>query len=713
MPKPRTKRGSGREARKRKNAEEGDYIEEIETKRARVDGDDIDHNHSHHHNGYDRQDEAASAGDNGFAHHEEEPAEREFFGMLADEEQEYFRRADEMLELNQFPTPEDRALFLDSVYEEAKGKELKVASSQSCSRLMERLIQLATTAQKKRLFEAFGGHFLSLVQHRFASHCCEALFLRSAGVVSQELAGFVLDTTGAVEEDAQEPENSMENLFLATLDELEGSLGSLMTDRFASHALRVLLLVLSGRPLEDAASKTLIKSKKKERVFVAGSALVDEQNQGVRAVPASFAAAVTKIIRDATSSMDASSLRVLATHPIGNPTLQLFLELDLSLNKAENKAAEKQIDDADAAAAAQNKQPTLLFQLLPGAPQSLYEESSEATELINGMIYDPIGSRLVETIVTHAPGKVFKALNQNIMLPRIQGYVRNDVACYPAIKVLQRIGKDQLVEAVAKIGPTVPQLVEKHRYNVLKTLFERCAARGLTEEVKQLMKGLREGCGAQPADLVTTLCSLDSDDKDDDDAAKKKKKNITQLSKNEYAIQSHGAQLLTTLLAIPGPAKGVQESLSALPPALLLRLATTSLPTATLVTTALKTPSANAVFQKSTVHALAPQHVAALAVSQNGHNIVVAMAELPTRGRDYSVPAHVKDGVMQALGDAEATLRDCWMGRSAWRAWRGDLWKTRRHDWKAWIKDMVADESQQVTSVHKNGGARAGKRREN
>lgn len=685
MPKPRTKRGQGREERKRKHEEEGGNLYSVDTKRPRVhDDDNPDGNGNSNENGY-QVDEVPA-----FSHQEDGAGEKEFFGMLADEEQEYFRRADEMLELNQFPSPEDRQLFLDSVYEEAKDKELKIASSQSCSRLMERLIQLANTSQKKRLFQAFSSHFLSLVQHRFASHCCEALFLRSAGLVSQELSGFMVDTKGADAED-QEPEASIESLFLATLDELEGSMGFLMTDRFASHTLRVLLLVLSGRPLEDAAFKTLIKSKKKEKISVAGSTAIDQENQGVRAVPESFTLAVTKIIRDSTSAMDGTSLRVLATHPIGNPTLQLFLELDLSLNKAEQKA------DAE--------QPGLLIQLLPGAPQSFSDESSEATEFINGLIYDQIGSRLVETIITHAPGKVFKALNQNIFAPRIQGYVRNDVSCYPAIKVLNRIGKDQLIEAVQKIGPTVPQLVSKHRYNVIKTLFERCSARGLNDEIKQLMKGLREGCGAKPVDLVTTLCSL----QDEEDEAKKKKDVATQLSKNEYAIQSHGAQLLTTLLSIPGPAKGVQESLSALSPALLLRLANNSFPTATLLTTALKTPSANALFQKSTVNALAP-HVAELAVSQNGHNIVNAIAEIPTKGRDFSVPLHIKDGIMQTLGNHEAALRDCWMGRSVWRTWKGDKWKTKRYDWKAWVKDMVAEESQQVSSVHKNGGRGGGGR---
>lgn len=85
------------------------------------------------------------------------PEPMPFYGMLDDEEQEYFKKADELLELNQFEGPEDRAIFLESVYKEADGKELKIANSQSCSRLMERLILLSTPQQLKRLFKGFSG----------------------------------------------------------------------------------------------------------------------------------------------------------------------------------------------------------------------------------------------------------------------------------------------------------------------------------------------------------------------------------------------------------------------------------------------------------------------------------------------------------------------------------------------------------------------------
>ena len=126
------------------------------------------------------------------------------------------------------------------------------------------------------------------------------------------------------------------------------------------------------------------------------------------------------------------------------------------------------------------------------------------------------------------------------------------------------------------------------------------------------------------------------------------------------------------------------------------------------LTTALLTPSANAIFQKSTVNTLMP-HISTLATSQFGHNVIVAIAQVPTRGKDFSVPTHIKESVMQTLAGQEREMRDCWMGRSAWRAWKGDMWKTRRGDWKAWIKEQVAEEQGPLTGVN---GEKRGEKKE-
>lgn len=89
------------------------------------------------------------------------PGEIPFYGLLDEEEQEYFKHADSMLELNQFKDEEERELFLANVYKEANGKELKIANSQSCSRLMERLILMSTPDQLKALFHKFSGQCVS------------------------------------------------------------------------------------------------------------------------------------------------------------------------------------------------------------------------------------------------------------------------------------------------------------------------------------------------------------------------------------------------------------------------------------------------------------------------------------------------------------------------------------------------------------------------
>jgi nucleolar protein 9 len=84
-----------------------------------------------------------------------------FYGLLDEEEQGYFKRADTLLELNQFANAEERELFLENVYREATGKEHKIANSQSCSRFMERLIRISTPKQVKALFQKFSGQYVT------------------------------------------------------------------------------------------------------------------------------------------------------------------------------------------------------------------------------------------------------------------------------------------------------------------------------------------------------------------------------------------------------------------------------------------------------------------------------------------------------------------------------------------------------------------------
>ena len=148
MPKENRKRGR-REQRKRKRAEEEEE-EAAASKRQKSDYAEEDVEII-----VDGHDEAGPEED--YQDHTTQIGDLPFYGLLGEDEQEYFKKADSMLEFNQFADPEERNLFLANVYKEANGKELKIANSQSCSRLMERLILLSTPDQLKNLFQKFSG----------------------------------------------------------------------------------------------------------------------------------------------------------------------------------------------------------------------------------------------------------------------------------------------------------------------------------------------------------------------------------------------------------------------------------------------------------------------------------------------------------------------------------------------------------------------------
>lgn len=149
MPKEHRKRGR-REEKKRKREEGEDLAAPSKRQKSEDAEEEVD-------NGGDE-----AAPPEGYPEHAPRPGDLPFYGLLDEDEQEYFKRADSMLELNQFADADERNLFLANVYTEASGKELKIANSQSCSRLMERLILLSTPAQLKNLFQKFSGQYVSL-----------------------------------------------------------------------------------------------------------------------------------------------------------------------------------------------------------------------------------------------------------------------------------------------------------------------------------------------------------------------------------------------------------------------------------------------------------------------------------------------------------------------------------------------------------------------
>lgn len=580
-----------------------------------------------------------------------------FYGLLDQQEQEYYANVNAKLEANDFESGEDKAAFLDAVHRESQGKELKIASSQSCSRYLERLIRVSDAGQVRRLFGQFVGHFLHLVQHRFASHCCEALFLKAAAHVREEKDGIAEHKTSSTP-------SSLEQLFLTAVAELLPNIGYLLTERFASHVIRVLLLVLSGEPLDDPSASSVLASRKKEKVEAYASTDDKHLSRGSRQVPQSFNHALTRLITSSVSGLDTTYIRALATHPTGSPTLQLLLRLEL-VQGGKSKAK-----DAN----------SVFHRLLPD--ESL-EEDSESAKFIQGLLYDPTGSRLLETIIQHAPGKSFKKMFGNVLKHRIGAMAKNDIASYVAIRILERLNKEDLQAARDGILPEISTLVARNRVGIIRVLVERCDVRHV--DCEPVVSALRTAYGDDQSNnlllRMLKMVALVGETTEEPDVQQQKEKKKRADDPEEKVADIHGSLLAQTLLRIPATFPVIHQSIQLLPNDVALRLA--------------KDPAASRVMQQALNSSCSDAksnrklvskfygHMADLAVDASGSHLADALWSA-TDGSYY-----MKERLAQELRAGERRLRDSRYGRTVWRNWSMDMFATRPMEWRALAKGTV------------------------
>ena len=488
--------------------------------------------------------------------------------------------------------------------------------------------------------------FLHLVQHRFASHCCEALFLQAAPVVNQELIAPLDD--GKQNHDYGDVYVSMENLFLYTLNELEGNLGYLMSDQFASHPLRILLVVLSGMPIAAASSSSVLQSKKKEHISVTGGkALLKEEKNEMRIVPDSFHIALEKMMAGAVAGLDTRYLRVLATHPIANPVLQLLLELELTRSGKQSAKDSKS-----------------LFRKL--VPDDTLEEGSESASFINNLVYDTIGSRLLEVIITNVPGKAFKALYNNSFRDRIGTFAKNEVAAFVVIKIIERLNKEDLTTAMDEICPQIGTLIKRSRTSVIKTLIERCRVRDL--DTSSILNGLKEAHGEGSSERLIKMLKVSTENPNG--MAEDRRKQI----ESRDSAKIHGSLLGQCMLEAPGALREyICDGLLATETPLLITMSKDRTASRVLQS-ALTCPEQTPKFRRL----LIPHfygHIEDLAVDPVASHVVDSIWEAT---KDLTF---MRERIADELVKHESALRASISGRAVWRNWKMDIYKTRKNEW--------------------------------
>ncbi|KAF8436773.1 armadillo-type protein [Terfezia claveryi] len=576
-----------------------------------------------------------------------------FFGLLDEQEQEFFRVQDELLKANAFETDDDRTAFVNNFFREADGKELKLANSQGCSRLLEKMMSLATPKQLKNLFQKCNGNFMHLVQHRFASHVCESLFVHSAGVVAQEE-----EDDGVMDLDGDEVFASMESLFLYTLNELEPFLHALLTHPFASHTVRVLLLVLSGYGTNKTASTSLIQSRNKE------NKLETDKLAGEMRVPDSFEEATDRILQTISEKIGVRELRILATHPVGSPTLQFLLQLELSSTEATGRKSKNHQKDT-------LSQSTLLSKLLGGEES---EGDTSASAFLQNLFYDSVGSHVLEAVIQFSNQPTFAGLYDKYFKERLPSMSRNETASFVAVKVVDRLDGKQLEALIDALVPLVPNLLERSLTNVLKATIDGSIKHDV--DASKLVKAIADTFNTDG--ISTVIFKMLKVSEKELQQASEAVNNVTGAGsgskRKKNSTQMHGSLLVQSILQLPGDCGSFANgSLLAQTPDTVLHLATH--PTASHVIQASLTSPHATVLHKRKLLNLLSGNFAQLAMSPSGSHLVDACWTVTQGMNNYRI------GIAEELVRSEADVRASLFGRIVWRNWAMDKYKTRRGDW--------------------------------
>lgn len=96
----------------------------------------------------------------------------------------YFQRVEQMLNDQDFlEDDEQRDVFVQNVLAEVEGSEVRACCDMVCSRVLERLVQVASPDHVRGFFRRIIPMLEKLLGNRYASHVVQTLIVRAASIV--------------------------------------------------------------------------------------------------------------------------------------------------------------------------------------------------------------------------------------------------------------------------------------------------------------------------------------------------------------------------------------------------------------------------------------------------------------------------------------------------------------------------------------------------
>lgn len=367
-----------------------------------------------------------------------------FFGILEREELEYFKQTEATLAMDAFESSEEKQRFVTNIIEEFQGKELKLVTSQICSKLMERIVLFCDDLQLKAIFKSFNGFFYNLSCHKYASHVVETLLVRSAALVEKELLTPSFDSTGTEEDDGGEVFGTMENMFLFMINEYKPHVKSMINHQYASHVLRLMILILSSKNLPKSTKNNSSLRSKKSKIARKMIDIKDNDDfDKAYQTPESFKLELRSLIgtlyqnftgnaksRSEVSATVITKFREYCVDKVASPVIQLIIQVE-------------GIFDRDRS-----------FWRLTFNTND--EKDPKEESFLEYLLSDPVGSHFLENVIEYGRVKYVERLYQLYMRDRINKLAKRDSTGAFVVQALLRNLKAKEVKQI--LDSVVPEL---------------------------------------------------------------------------------------------------------------------------------------------------------------------------------------------------------------------------------------------------------------
>lgn len=579
-----------------------------------------------------------------------------FFGILDRDELEYFKQTEATLALDAFESPEEKSHFVTRVFEEFQGKELKLVTSQICSKLVERVILNCNDDQLKSIFKACNGFFFNLACHKYASHVLETLFVRSAALIEKELLTPSFDES-TVEDGSVHV--TMENMFLFMLNEFKSHMKAMIKQQYASHVLRVLILIVSSKKLPKTTTNNSALRSKKSKIARKMIDIKDNEDfDKVYQTPESFKRELREMMgalyrqfsgdaksRSEISPTAVTKFREYCVDKVASPVIQLIIQVE-------------GIFDRDRS-----------FWRL--AFNTSEEKDSKEESFVEYLLSDPVGSHFLQNVVVHARLKYVQRLYNLYMKDRIAKLAKRDsTAAFVIQALLETLKSKEVKEILDAVVPELSILLNSNmdfgtsiinasitqdnylREEVIQQLLAKYYPRESSE------KNILESC------LLLSSSTL-GNTRDDWPTADERRRSLFLEKVIDYDDKFLNATI---------------ESMLSLPEARILQMCYHGV-FSHVVEHVLQPKRVDTIKRKLLLNVLS-KDVVNLACNAYGSHIMDKLWVFTAKLTLY------KERMASALDAESEKVKNSVYGRQVWKNWKMELYARKRWDWKREIREQ-------------------------